>query len=327
MAHLPKLSRRQTLALSAGGAVAGLSPLPTLADGRADPRTAPNQMPGFYRTAVGGLTVTVLSDGTLSLPRERVAPEAPQDRFVQLLDDQRQATDLITAQMNLTLVDTGRDLVLMDTGISTGQPTGGRLLRNLDAAGISPDRIGTVVITHAHPDHVSGLTDADGMPVFPNARILISEAEWAFFGDEDRASQVPEAMQGMILGVQAKLFAVRDRIERFQTGAEIARGLTAVDASGHTPGHTAVRIADGDEQLIVTGDLANHWVFFNHPDWRFGFDMDGEAASAARRRIMEEAATDRVRLLTYHLPFPGIGYAAAQGTAYRWVQEPIKWQF
>ncbi len=322
------LSRRGLLRAGALSAVAA----PALSLAAAAPARAQGggmTIPGYYRTKVGDIRVTVISDGALELPSSVHGVNADPAEVQALLE----ANFLNPAQLynhtNITLIETGEEKILLDTGSGDNfQPTAGRLQTNLEAAGYSVEDITKVIFTHAHPDHCWGTID-DFLEEarFPNATYAISETEWGFWTEEGKADQVPDAMKPFVLGAARNLNGVADSTEQVAGEAEVAPGVHIVPTPGHTLGHVSVRISSGDQQLLATGDALNHGVIsFQKPGWHFGFDMDAGQAVETRTRLLDMAATDRMRMLCYHCPFPGLGYVARDGDAYRFVPEAIVWE-
>lgn len=323
------VSRRHVFKL-AGAAGAGALGLAGQRAAFADaPAPVGTQVAGYYRFPVGDFEVTVVSDGWLRLePLSLFSPNAPEEELADVLSGSFLPTDHVVAQMNLTVVNTGDHLVLFDTGLGQARATGGRIVENLQAAGIDPEQIDTVVITHGHPDHIGGIIDgAAGERRFPNAQYAIAETEWNFWNDPATLSQAPAGMRPVIEGATRTFDAIGELTERITPGAEIVPGVTSMDTSGHTFGHQSLRISSGDEQVVVIGDAIVHGVVsFAHPEWHFGFDMDKEMAIETRRGLMDQLSTDRVPMIGYHLPFPGLGHVASDGGAYRWVPTPYSWE-
>jgi glyoxylase-like metal-dependent hydrolase (beta-lactamase superfamily II) len=161
---------------------------------------------------------------------------------------------------------------------------------------------------------------------FPNARYIISDREWDFWSDPERQGSFPERWRGMIQGTQAAFKLIADRTTRIKPGTEIVSGIATVESRGHTPGHMSVLLASSGEQALVTGDaVTNGLISFAHPEWQPGYDGEMDLAVVTRRRLLDQAATDRALLLGYHLPFPGVGNVARDGAAYRWVPEHWRW--
>ncbi|NJO34098.1 MAG: MBL fold metallo-hydrolase, partial [Rhodospirillales bacterium] len=219
-----------------------------------------------------------------------------------------------------TLVKSGTDLILIDTGTGPGMgKTSGLAADSLKAAGADPAAITKVVYTHAHPDHLWGTLTGDGKPVFANASYHIAEAEWNFWTAADLASKMPKDMAGMVKIIQDQLAAIKDRIVPFKPGAELVPGINILDTAGHTPGHVSFEFAGGDG-LILTGDaITVPKVFFAHPEWKFGFDADGDLAGKNRRKLLDMAASGKKQLLGYHWAFPGLGRAEAKDGAFVYV--------
>jgi glyoxylase-like metal-dependent hydrolase (beta-lactamase superfamily II) len=327
MDSLLQLTRRETL--SRLGATAGLGAaaalLPPAVASAAVPAPSGEQAPGFYRFKLGSFEITSLTDGPIALtPLSILGTNAPEDELRRLLADNFLPTDAANIFTNVMLVNTGRNLALIDAGGGRWQPTTGRLLQSLAAAGIDPADVDTIVISHGHLDHLWGVADREaGVVHFPNATLHLSEPEWELWSDAGNAASFPDELDWLLEGSVRTLELIADRVEVFKAGAEIVPGIATVDAPGHTPGHSASLIESEGEALLCLGDAAVHpLVSFAHPEWHFGFDMDAEQASAARRRLLDRAATDRLLTTAYHMPFPGLGHVARDGGAYRWVPEP-----
>jgi glyoxylase-like metal-dependent hydrolase (beta-lactamase superfamily II) len=304
--------------LAAVPAAVALAGLPAAASA-AVPQ-AGRQAPSFFRFKVGAVEVTTVFEGVgrrpdpgrgLVLNAEPAAVEAAlRDAFL--------PTSHLDIPFTVTVANTGDRLVLIDTGTG-GQlaPTAREGAANMAAAGIDPAAVTDVVFSHFHPDHIAGLTTAEGAAVFPNARLHVPEPEWAHWMDDAVMSRAPEGAQGIFRMSRAKFGPYQGRIERFAPGADLMPGLSTVAAHGHTPGHTAVRVHSGDAQLMVLGDLANQpALFLRNPDWQLQFDMDGAMAAATRRRVLDMVAADRVPVVGYHFPFPAVGHVRAEGNGF-----------
>jgi glyoxylase-like metal-dependent hydrolase (beta-lactamase superfamily II) len=233
--------------------------------------------------------------------------------------------DKLTTPFTTLIVNTGKKLVLIDTGTG-GQiaATAGMLGANLLAAGIDPKAIDLIAISHFHPDHINGLKDKDNETVFPNAEIMVSAAEWKFWMDDANLSAAPNDLK-LTFRNQRRIFSdIEKVVTRFEPDQEIAPGITALAAPGHTPGHTVFAIHSGDKSLLVLGDTAQHpAVFARHPDWQAAFDLDGETAVATRKDLFDRAAADRMLVTGYHFPFPACGHLIKTATGYEHV--PIEW--
>lgn len=271
--------------------------------------------------AQGAVEVTVLSDGHLVLPAAVLAPSAPPEELTALLTEifgKPPAT--IEPAANVALLRSGDDLVLVDTGSGNRfQPTAGKLRDNLAANGIDPAGVTKVVFSHAHPDHVWGTVLDDGSLAFPNAGYYVGQAEWDFWTDPDLPGRMPEEMRPFALGAQRDLGAVKERVTLVREGDAIAPGVGVIDTPGHTPGHISL-LVEGGEGLIVGGDVTPHAVVsLRRPDWAFGFDADPGQGVATRKALLDRAATEGHRLLSFHFAYPGVGLVERDGAAYRFV--------
>jgi glyoxylase-like metal-dependent hydrolase (beta-lactamase superfamily II) len=323
------ITRRQALRSSAfalGGAVVDLQ----FAKAETAASKPSGQNVGIYRLRLGSFEVTVLSDGSFTLPSPLLATNLAEAELKEFVKANHIGADTFRTQINVVLVNTGDRRVLIDAGGGGWpQPTTGRLPASLQAAGIEPTAVDLVVLTHAHPDHLWGAVDTKaGTMLFPNAQYAISDREWDFWSDPERHGSFPERWRGMIPGTQAAFKLIADRTTRIKSGTEIVSGIAMVDSRGHTPGHMSVQLTSSGEQALVVGDaITQVHISFRHPEWRPGYDGDMDQAVVTRRRLLDQAATDRILVLGYHFPFPGVGNVARDGAAYRWVSEHWRWNF
>ncbi|MEP9355545.1 MBL fold metallo-hydrolase [Xanthobacter sp. KR7-65] len=285
---------------------------------------------GFYRLRVGEIEATVVSDGVIGGPPRIYAIDAPETDLRDALQRAFLPTDHMTLNLNTLLIETGGRRILIEAGAGTTMgPNGGRIFRNLAAIGVSASDIDAIVISHAHPDHVGNLRAADGTKAFPRATVFVPKADWDFFvrADPDLSYMpVPEDFRARFAAaIKRSLEPVRKDVELYEAGAEIVPGLTTIAAGGHTPGMATFLVHSGGDQILLTADLAYHPIVNIDRSWRPGPDRDPETALTSRRRIFDLAATDRIAVLGFHFPFPGLGRLLKTDGGYAWV--PANWQF
>ena len=312
---------RRTLLAGSAALVAGADPAAAAAP------PADKQAPGLYRYKIGAFELTALYDGIWYRPiTEKFIRNAPFAEVEHALDAAFMPHDKLETPFTTLIVNTGKKLVLIDTGTG-GQisPTAGMIGDNLAAAGIDPKAVDQIVISHFHPDHINGIKDKDNALVFPNAEIMVPEPEWAYWMN-DANMNAADADLKLTFRNQRRIFSdIAKQITRFEPGAEVAPGIVTLPAPGHTPGHTVFAIHSGDQSLMVLGDTAQHpAVFARHPDWQAAFDVDGDAAVATRKKLFDRAAADRMLVTGYHFPFPACGHLVKTASGYEHV--PVLWQ-
>lgn len=305
----------------------GLATVPAMAQGTAPAPSALKPGPAAQVYKLGDFAVAALHDGAVQFPTP--------PNFIRNLSDADTASafaavGLPSDKLSLTftpmVVSTGKNLVLFDTGFAdNGSPTAGRLIANLAAVGIKPEDIDTVVISHFHGDHINGLRNKAGTLMFPKAEIVVPEPEWAYWMDDAKMSAAPDGLKGNFQNCRRVFGAEAAKVRRFGWGKEVVPGVTAVQADGHTPGHTAFLVASGKDQMMYVADITNNpAIFAKNPELKAMFDMDADRAVATRKAILDRAAADKVRVAFYHGAFPSNGFVTKAGNGFDFT--PAFWQ-
>lgn len=313
---MPKLIRK-ILALAAV-TLMGFAPF-----AQAEAPRVQTQVPGYYRTQLGQFEITALYDGAIELDTKLLKNASAAD-LQRLLSRMFVGNPKMQTAVNAYLINTGSHLVLVDAGAAKlFGPSLGYVLQNMKAAGYDPAQVDTVIITHLHGDHMGGLNDASGQPLFPKARVLVSQADNDFWLSQKVADAAPTTVQPFFKMARdsAAPYLASGQWHTFAEGSMLVPGISAVKANGHTPGHTAYAIESEGQKLLIWGDLVHaHAVQFSRPGVSIEFDIDQKQAIATRRSIMKTMAASKSLVAGMHLPFPGIGHVRAEGKGrYSWV--------
>lgn len=327
------LNRRTIMLTAAAGATSFLLPsTAAISQSATTDSSSPDRQgnTGHYHFRVGDIDATVLSDGLIGGPPQIYASDAPEQELQEVLRRAFLPTDRLTLNLNTLLIETNGRRILLEAGAGqTMGPQGGRIFENLAAIGLQPEDIDIIVVSHTHPDHVGNLRTADGGKAFPRATVFAPRADWDFFvrNDPDLSYMpVPEDFRrSFAAAIKRSVEPVADGIELYEAGTEIVPGLHTLAASGHTPGMATFLVQSGNDQLLLTADLAYHPIINIDRPWLPGPDRDKDTALASRRRIFDMAAADQIPVLGFHFPFPGLGRMLKTDTAYAWV--PAYWQF
>jgi glyoxylase-like metal-dependent hydrolase (beta-lactamase superfamily II) len=310
------LSRRDFVVSTGLAAALGLNA--RLAVSPAFAQTTPDPARGFVSYKVGAAEVTALYDGIWEKPHDPafIANASVEDVKAAMVKAGLPA-DFVSIPFTVVVVRNAGKTILCDSG--TGgqvQPTAGKMMTNMKAAGIDP-AIDTILISHCHPDHIFGLMEKDtNKPVFPNAEIVISDAEYKFWTDPAVIDRLPEARKGLARRIQA-VFPTWKNIRQVEGEPEVAPGIRFASAPGHTPGHRAFHLASGSSQLMISNDTAYvPALVVANPGWRGVYDQDGALAEASRRKLLDRVIADKIMICGYHFPFPGAGTIVKDGAGY-----------
>ena len=280
------------------------------------------QIAPVYHRKIGDIVVTALSDGTLTRPLEMMH-NVPKSLGQAYFDDAFRPGPVIS--VNAFLIYSGNRMALVETGSGAylGDTTG-FLLQSLKAAGVAPDEIKTVMLTHMHPDHSAGLTDmTTGKPNYPNAELVMHENEPKHWYDDAAMARGTEREKNMFFKAgREQVEPYRDRWRLFGKQTEVFPGVTAIPATGHTPGHTAYLVQSGKERLLIWGDTVHiPEVQVPRPEVTMTVDTDHGAAAASRARIFDMCASERLLVTGMHLHFPGFSHLARRRSTYELVPE------
>jgi glyoxylase-like metal-dependent hydrolase (beta-lactamase superfamily II) len=265
---------------------------------------------------VGDLEVRAFSDGILKTSVSLI-----------LNMDRAEATQLAGADVdgvlyipvNNFLFQRDGKTILIDAGAgNTMQPTLGKLPENLRQGGVDPKSVTHILITHIHPDHANGLVDDAGAPHYPNAELLVHETEFDFWLDPNKAG-AQERTKGMHERAKIDLKPYLSRVRRVKDGEEYL-GCGVVPAAGHSPGHTVWRVSAGGEAFLSWGDLVHlSAIQIAHPDTKLSYDLDADKAVAARKRVLDMAANERLMVAGAHVNAPGFGHVVRKGLSFDFV--------
>jgi len=304
-----------------------------------------------YAFHLGDFHLTCVLDGVLTADCATILNGPPTHELAGLLRSQGLGLNsAIQIPWTMLFIDTGKNKVMVDTGMSktyvdtepvlpgdkssrvfiSGHPVDcGHLLEHLRYLDIKAAEIDTVIITHAHPDHIGGLVNpGSGKPAFPNARVFMWKREWEFFMENPDAlnhlnklarGPVPETIQ--LEYARQCLAPIRDHVTLVDSEQiDIVPGIRYINAHGHSF-MMGVVVTSGHEKLIDIADTAVHTVQLERTEWLYTSDLDKEQAAATRRRLCEWAIVNRALVASPHFPFPGLGHIDRKGEGYQW--QPI----
>lgn len=280
------------------------------------------QVPGWYRAMVGDFEVTALYDGYIDLDPKELLKFTHPGEIERGLARGYEGGPKVQTSVNGYLVNTGGQLILVDTGAAKGfGPALGFLADNLRASGYDPAQVDLVLLTHLHGDHANGVLTPDGKIAFPNAQVMVTAPEAAYWLDESQKAKAPKDMQVFFDMAKAAVgpYQAAGRFKTFEPNAQIAPGVKAM-ATGHTPGHSSYVFESRGQRLIVLGDVIHVGaVQFPDPHVAIAFDTDNQAAIASRKKVFAQSAKDGTLLAGAHIRFPGLGHVRAEGKGFAWV--------
>lgn len=320
--------KRRTLFAAGIGLLAAPAILRTTAQAAAtgDTGKMTTALPEINQFKLGSFKITAIRDGSnvLEKPFETFGTNQDPETVKKLLTDNFLPGDKFVNSYSPAIIDTGSDVILVDTGFGAGarERGMGKLQDGLKAAGYSADDVTVVALTHMHGDHIGGMME-NGAPAFKNARYVAGQAEYDFWTDKAREGTPAEGGHKAVL---ANVVPFAEKTTFIKEGDSVVGGITAMLAPGHTPGHMVFHAQSDNKQMVFTGDTANHYILsLLHPEWEVRFDMNKAEAAASRKKVFDLIATDKIAFLGYHMPFPAVGFVEKQGAGYRFV--PKSYQF
>lgn len=312
---------KSTLALSMAPLITGISSSSSVQ--AAAPKLGPS-FPMVLRFQLGEFEITTILDTIAKRdgPYPIIGKNASEEEVHKLMRENLMPETSWQPGFTPTLINTGRELILFDTGNgangSVKRPNGGLLLSQLEAAGYKPEDIDIVIITHGHGDHIGGLLE-EGKPAFPNARYIFGEREYDFWTTSEMNT---DRLKGGAAKFNKMTEPLREKITFISPGMQVLSGIEPIEAFGHTPGHLAFHIESNGQKLLLWADCAHHHVAsLARPGWHIHFDVEKEEGVKTRKKIFDMAATDKLPVIGFHMPFPSLGFVEKrQDEGYRWVQ-------
>jgi len=278
---------------------------------------------GYHRFMVGQVEVTALSDGTIGLDTQLL--QTGNRHAVEATLKAAHLKSPLDTSVNAYLVRLAGRLILVDAGTGTlFGPSLNKLPASLRAAGVEPEQITDVLITHVHTDHTGGLMN-DGRRVYPNATLHVDQREIGYWLDAANEQAAPAAKRSFFQQARASLaaYAASGQVRAFDGAQQLFPGLRSMPAPGHTPGHTFYALEDQGVKLVFWGDVMHAAeVQLSDPSVTIVYDVDPSAARAQRLRAFADAAQAGYWVAPAHMAFPGVGRLRADGRSYRWQPLP-----
>jgi glyoxylase-like metal-dependent hydrolase (beta-lactamase superfamily II) len=261
---------------------------------------------------VGRIRLIVLDDGMWRFPAHYFFHNVPE--AIWRAEVETDCEGKIAVGHNHGLLDTGRELIVIDTGYGADTHGGktGHLLEEFDSTGYRREQVGMVILTHGHGDHIKGntvLQDGQRRPSFPCARYLLARADHDWFAGPGHVPEFDEQIAtlerlGMLVLTEGRM--------------QPSPGVTLLPTPGHTPGHASVLVESEEQCALFLGDVCHHPLHFAHPGWVSAFDTDPALTPHTRAWLFRLAIERHALLVCPHAPSPGLGRLRKSGEAYAW---------
>jgi glyoxylase-like metal-dependent hydrolase (beta-lactamase superfamily II) len=274
---------------------------------------------GFRKVQLGDLEIYSLYDGVWEKPHdENFIKGATVAETKAALAAAKLPDAFVPIPFSIIAVKKGNDVILIDAGTGGGQVGGlkaGFLAQNMKAAGVDTKAVKKIIISHFHPDHVWGLMAKDtNEQLYPEVEIIVPATELKWWTQP--VESIPEGRRPAAQRIQ-KTIATWKNVRPVDGETDVAPGIRAVPAFGHTQGHTAHIVSSGSKQLLVSADATNVAALFaKNPTWQAVFDHVPDQAIETRKKLFNRAIADKMMVAGYHWGPPNIGALARDGAGY-----------
>jgi glyoxylase-like metal-dependent hydrolase (beta-lactamase superfamily II) len=279
--------------------------------------------PETFRFQVGSFSCIAIQDDAPRYPLGMFLTNLAKEQYEPELLQRGEDSQYIELPYTCLFINTGQERVLVDTGVGVerSRPSSGKMLPLLRAEGVEPHEIGTVILSHGHPDHIGGTLNDAGQPAFPNARYVMFRKEWDFWMSNPSLEELPVDegfKKGMLASAQKNLPGVKAQLDLVEPDTEIVPGIIAIAAFGHSPGQMGLAISSAADRLLFVADSIVHPLHLEYPEAIGMTDHLPSQMVETRIRLLEKAAQEKSLVSTSHLAFPGLGYVTPKRNRWEW---------